>query len=133
MERGEVWWASVVERELVVLLSGGGAEIRAVQIVAPAGASEKRGFAVLSGAEALDAVLVSAALASGASAVGVEVAVGEGARAHGVVRVGLARDGQVFCTWLVTLEPEHLVEQVGRLTPGELVELANALKLSGVE
>jgi mRNA interferase MazF len=129
VERGEVWWAAVDDRQPVVVLSVDGAEIRALQIVAPATADQRRGFAVLSGAQALDAGLVSAALGSAATAVGVEVAID----AYGVVRVGLARDGQIFCTWLVTLEPEHLLERAGRLSPGTLAELGNALALAGVE
>ena len=38
MDRGEVWWALLDEKRPVVLLSRDGAgELRAIQVVAPAG------------------------------------------------------------------------------------------------
>jgi mRNA interferase MazF len=137
VERGEVWWALVDQRRPVVLLSGG-PELRALQIVAPATAEQKRGFVVLTGEQACDAEemgrIVDAA-GSAAGAVGVEVEIGpdEGLSPAGVVRLALPRDGTVFCTWLVTLTPEYLIERAGVLSPAKLNELDNALRLASLD
>jgi mRNA interferase MazF len=139
VERGEVWWAFIGERRPVVLLSGGGEpEFRAMQIVAPATAEEKRGFVVLSGEEAADSRVVHEVIGStrtGIGGVGVEVKVGtrEGLPRDGVVRVALPRDGHIFCTWLVTLTGESLIEQAGALSGTKLGQLANVLRLARIE
>ncbi len=143
MRRGEVWWAFIGEKRPVVLLSGDEEpEFRAMQIVAPATADEKRGFVVLSGEDAADPgvtrrVLESAGTGTGTGTggVGVEVEVGtrEGLPRDGVVRVALPRDGHTFCTWLVTLTRENLVERVGALSDTKLDQLANALRLARIE
>jgi mRNA interferase MazF len=139
VERGEVWWAFIGERCPVVLLSGDGEpELRAIQIVAPATAEEKRGFVVLSGQEAADSRAMQQAIGSagtGIGGVGVEVEVGthEGLPHGGVVRVALPRDGHIFCTWLVSLTRESLLEQAGALSRTKLDELANALRLARIE
>jgi mRNA interferase MazF len=133
VKRGEVWWARVDERRPIVLLSGPEPdELRAMQIVAPATAAEKRGFLVLSGEEACDARQRERALAADVSAVGVEVGIGldEGLPFDGVVRLALPRDGRIFCTWLLTLTPDHLIERVGELSPAKLEQLDTALRLS---
>jgi mRNA interferase MazF len=138
VERGEVWWALVDQRRPVVLLLSGGPELRALQIVAPATAEQKRGFVVLTGEQACDAEemgrIVDAA-GSAAGAVGVEVEIGpdEGLSPAGVVRLALPRDGTVFCTWLVTLTPEYLIERAGVLSPAKLNELDNALRLASLD
>jgi len=110
MDRGEVWWALLDEKRPVVLLSGDeAAELRAMQIVAPAD---------------LDI-----------ADVGIEVRLGaeEGLANDGVVRVALPRSGLIPCTWLVTLTRDDLIAQAGRLSPTKLSELADALRLARLE
>jgi mRNA interferase MazF len=138
VERGEVWWAFVGERCPVVLLSGDGPEIRAVRIVAAATAEEKRGFVVLSGEQAADSqVMRQASDSAGAhvGGVGIEVEFGtaEGLPHRGVVRVAVPRDGRIFCTWLLTLTRDSLVERAGALSCAKLGELTHALRLAGIE
>jgi mRNA interferase MazF len=139
VKRGEVWWALVGERCPVVLLSGAEeSDLRAMHIVAAATAEEKRGFVVLSAEEAADSRALQRVLDSadaGIGGVGVEIEVGfrEGLSHDGVVRVALPRDGRIFCTWLVTLPRESLVEQAGELSPAKLHQLANALRLARIE
>src|SRR5262249_37001093 len=139
VERGEVWWASIGERCPVVLLSGDGEPaLRAMQVVAPATADEKRGVVVVSGEVAADSRVMQQVIGSagtGIGGVGIEVEVGtrEGLPYDGVVRVALPRDGQVFCTWLVTLTRESLVERAGTLSRTKLGQLANALRLAHIE
>jgi mRNA interferase MazF len=139
MQRGEVWWALLDELRPVVLLSRAEEPgLRAMHIVAAATADEKRGFVVLSGEEAADPRVLQQVLGSvdaGVAGVGVEIQVGalEGLPAGGVVRVGLPRDGRIFCTWLVTLPRESLVEQAGVLSGATLDQLTNALRLARVE
>ena len=110
MERGEVWWALLDEKRPVVLLSqGGAAEMRAIQIVAPA--------------------------ATDITDLAIEVRMGdeEGLEAEGVVRVALLRTGLIPCTWLVTVTSNDLLEGAGRLSPAKLRELADALRLAHLE
>jgi mRNA interferase MazF len=139
MQRGEVWWALIGEKCLVVLLSGDGEpEFRAMRIVAPATAEQKRGFVVMSGEEAADSGVMQQIITSaptGIGGVGVEVEVGtrEGLPYEGVVRVALPHDSRIFCTWLVTLTRESLVEQAGALSGTKLDQLANALRLARIE
>jgi mRNA interferase MazF len=139
VERGEVWWAQVEEKRPTVILSGGAESgFRAMQIVPPATSVEKRGFVVLSGGEAMDAEERQRIVTSAGSfvgAVGIEVAIGpeEGLPHHGVVRVALPRDGKIFCTWMVTLDENHLIEWVGALSPEKLRELDNAMQLAAIE
>jgi mRNA interferase MazF len=136
MQRGEVWWAFIDERCPVVLLSGDEEpELRAMRIVAPATAEQKRGFVVLSGEEAADSQVMRQILGSAATTVtGIEVAVGtyDGLPRGGVVRVALPRDGHVFCTWLVTLTRESLIERAGALAPTKLDQFVNALRLAQI-
>jgi mRNA interferase MazF len=139
VERGEVWWALIDERRAVVLLSGEEAtEFRAMQIVAPASVDERRGFVVLSGEEAADSSAVQQIVAragAGIGGVGVEVEIGtrEGLPYEGVVRLALPRNGHLFCTWLVTLTREDLIERAGALSSTKLDQLENALRLAGIE
>lgn len=109
-DRGEVWWALLDEKRPVVLLSRDGAEeLRAIQVVAPAGTD--------------------------ITDVGIEVRLGngEGLANEGVVRVALPRTGFIPCTWLVTLTRDDLIKQAGRLSPAKLHELADALRLAQLE
>jgi mRNA interferase MazF len=138
VERGEVWWAVLDERRPVVLLSGEEAsEFRAMQIVAPATIDEKRGFLVLSGAELSDpdAMRNLASVGTDIRAVGVEVEIGarEGLPYEGVVRVALPRDGHLFCTWLITLTRDYLIERAGALSSAKLRQLERALQLAEIE
>ena len=133
MQRGEVWWAALGDRCPVVLLDGDGKpEMRAIQIVAPASAEEKRGFVVMSGAEAADPEIIKRIVDAAdpdVRAIGIEVDTGD----HGVVRLALPRDGQIFCTWLVSLSADDLVEQIGELDRERLDQLTNALRIAKVE
>jgi mRNA interferase MazF len=139
MKRGEVWWAVVGEKCPVVLLSGADEpELRAMHIVAAATEDEKRGFVVLSGEEAADSWALEQVRGSADAdirGVGVEIEIGtpEGLPREGVVRVALPRNGHIFCTWLVTLTPESLVERTGVLSSTKLDHLANALRLARIE
>jgi mRNA interferase MazF len=137
VERGEVWWALVGAKCPVVLLSGAEEpELRAMHIVAAATAEEKRGYVVLSGEEAADPRALQQVLAAAdAGIVGVEIEVGilEGLPDDGVVRLALPRAGHIFCTWLVTLTRKSLVERAGVLSFSKLNQLANALRLAGIE
>ncbi len=110
MKRGEVWWALIDERRPVVLLSGEeAADPRAMQIVASASTDVR--------------------------AAGVEVEIGdrEGLPHEGVVRVAFPQDGHIFCTWMITLSRDCLVERAGALSSTKLGQLENALRLAGVE
>lgn len=139
MRRGEVWWAVIGERCPVVLLSGdGGPEFRALRIVAPATDEQKRGFVVLSAEEAADSHAMRQVIDSagpGVGGVGVEVQIGthEGLPYDGVVRLAFPRDGHIFCTWLVTLTRESLIERAGALSRTKLHQLAHALRLAQIE
>ena len=139
MERGEVWWALLDDRRPVVLLSGGeSAEFRAMQIVAPASTEEKRGFVVLSGEQASDfgamrQIVAPAGAATGAVGLELEIGSREGLPYDGVVRVAFPRDGQIFCTWLVTLTQEYLIDRAGVLSFAKLRQIENALRLAEIE
>lgn len=139
MQRGEVWWALVDEPRPVVLLSGGEEpDLRAMQVVAPASAQERRGFVVLSGEEAADATTLRQVVDSAGAdigGVGVEIEIGtpEGLPYDGVVRLALPRGGHIFCTWLVRLPRDSFVEQVGTLSGTKLDQLTNALHLARIE
>lgn len=134
MQRGEVWWVLLDEKCLVVLLSDDSApELRAMRIVAPATAEEKRGFLILSGAEAAQLSPEQAvAIGTGIRAAGVEVEI-EGLAIAGVLRFALPRDGHIFCTWLVTLTPNDLIERAGALSAEKLAQLGHVVQLAGIE
>lgn len=139
MERGELWSAHVDAKRPVVLLSGGaGPEFRAVQIVAPATPAEKEGFLLMTGEQAVDADrrrrIVEAA-GPDVRAIGIEVFFGaqEGLAEEGVVRVALPMDGKIFCTWMLSLAGEYLIERIGVLSPAKQRELDVAMELSGAE
>jgi mRNA interferase MazF len=139
MERGELWWARFDDKRPVVLLSGGaGPEFRAVQIVAPATAAEKQGFVLLSGEQAVDANerrRIIEAAGPDTRAIGIEVHFGarEGLAEEGVVRVALPMDGKIFCTWMLSLSGEYLIERIGVLSPAKQRELDVAMALSAAE
>jgi hypothetical protein len=70
-----------------------------------------------------------------ARAIGIEVFFGaqEGLAEDGVVRVGLPLDGKIFCTWMLSLGGEYLIERIGVLSPAKQHELDVAMELSGAE
>jgi mRNA interferase MazF len=107
----------------------------AMPVVAAATAEQKRGFVVLSGAQAADArerERIIAADGAGAGGIGAEIEVGtaEGLPFDGVVRVALAHPDRVFCTWLVTLTADDLIERAGALSPEKLAQLTVVMRLS---
>jgi len=77
----------------------------------------------------------AATLSPGVRAVGIEVTIGAdaGLVPGGVVRVAPPLHGHIFCTWLVSLSAEYLVERVGELSPAKLDELGRAPRLAGIE
>jgi mRNA interferase MazF len=139
MERGELWWAQFDDKRPVVLLSGGAEpEFRAVHIVAPATPAEKQGFVLMSGEQAVDAderCRIVEAAGPDARAIGIEVFFGtqEGLAEDGVVRVALPMDGKIFCTWMLSLGGEYLIERIGVVSPAKQRELDVAMELSGAE
>jgi mRNA interferase MazF len=88
---------------------------------------------VLSGEEAADSGALQQVLDAGIVGVEIEVGAYDDLPFDGVVRVALPRDGHIFCTWLVTLNREDLVERVGELSPAKRAQLENALRLARVE
>lgn len=125
---GEVWWARLDVRAPVVLLPGGGA----IRVVRPATAEEKRGFLVLTGAEAADDRVrerLVAAAGRTVAAVGAEVAI-DGLPFEGVVRVAFPRAGQIFCTWETAVTADDLIERIGALSPGTQRRLETVLRLA---
>jgi mRNA interferase MazF len=125
---GEIWWARLDGRTPVVLLGGGAA----IRIVAPATAGQKRGFVVLSGAEAADDHTRQRLLAAAdpsVGAVGAEVAID----GLGVVRVAFPRAGQIFCTWETALAADDLIERIGALPPETQRQLDVVMRLARAE
>jgi mRNA interferase MazF len=131
-----LWWAQFDAKRPVLLLSGGaGPQFQVMQIVAPATPAEKRGFVVMSGAQALDADLRRRIIqeAGPARAIGIEVWFGtpEGLAEDGVVRLALPQDGTIFCTWEASLTGDALIERIGVCSPEKLRELDVAMELAG--
>jgi mRNA interferase MazF len=123
MGSGEVWWARLDGRTPVVLLGGG----KAVRIVEPATDEQKRGFVVLTGAEAADDETRERMLAaSAATATGAEVEI-EGL---GVVRVAFPRAGKIFCTWETTLTDDDLISRITVLPPETRRQLETVMRLA---
>jgi mRNA interferase MazF len=121
VEAGEVWWARFDGRTPVVLLPGSEAgSWPALPVVAAATNEQKRGFVVLTGAEAADQQVrerIVGAAGPGIGGVGAEIEIGvaEGLPFDGVVRVGFPSADRIFCTWLMTLTPDDLIERAGLL------------------
>jgi mRNA interferase MazF len=121
VEAGEVWWARFDGRTPVVLLSQAeDGSWPALPVVAAATAEQTRGFVVLSGAEAADERVrerTIAAAGPGIGGVGAEIEVGmaEGLPFDGVVRMAFPRADRIFCTWLLTLTADDLIERAGTL------------------
>ncbi len=130
MERGEVWlagdvWLADVNGVEPVVLLGGAAEIRAVAVVPAATEEQKSGFVFVDPDD-------PAAAGPHAVMTGIEVPIGadEGLDPPGVVRLALPYRDHIFCTWELTLAPEHLVERLGTLAGAKLARLDRALRLS---
>lgn len=118
-----MWWARLDGRTPVVLLGGG----KAVRIVEPATDEQKRGFVVLTGAEAADDEIRERMLAaSAATATGAEVEI-EGL---GVVRVAFPRAGKIFCTWETTLTDDDLISRIAVLPPEIRRQLETVMRLA---
>jgi mRNA interferase MazF len=136
VEQGEVWWARFDGRTPVVLTAGGEAgAFAAMLVVAPATDEQKRGFVVLSGAEAADErererIVGEAGPGVGGVGAEIEVGVAEGLPFDGVVRVALPHPDRIFCTWLVTLTADDLIERAGVLPAEKRVQLDVVLRLS---
>ena len=66
-------------------------------------------------------------------AIGIEVFFGtrEGLAQTGVVRVALPVNTKIFCTWILSLSDDYLIERIGVLSPPKQHELDIALALSG--
>jgi hypothetical protein len=107
--RGEVWWAFGEEPSPVVILSTRDeTDLRAIYVV-PAAETDISGAAV-------------------------EMPVGrEEGLPSGVVRVALARQDRINCSWLVSLKETDLREQAGALSEEKLSSLAEMLRLGGLE
>ena len=137
MRRGELWWAALDDKRPVVLLSDGpGQHLRVARIVAPATEAERQGFVLMSGEQAIDAdergrIVDSAG--PDVRAIGIEVFFGtrEGLAQTGVVRVALPLNTKIFCTWILSLSDDYLIERIGVLSPLKQHELDIALALSG--
>ena len=125
-----MWRVDLDGLQPVVLLGvdePGGAVLRAIQVVPPATAEQKRGFSFLNPDE------LPAGTGHGSGITGIEVPIGAevGLDPAGVVRLALPHEGRIFCTWQVTLTAEHLVERVGALSPAAMRRLDHALRLAG--
>jgi mRNA interferase MazF len=136
VHRGELWWAQIDEKRLVVLLScDARPEVHVMQIVAPATPAERRGFLIMSGDQAVDADVRRRIIAEArpVHAVLIEVWFGrsEGLAEEGVVRVALPQDGTIFCTWGTSLSDDFLIERIGACSPEKLHELDVAMELAG--
>lgn len=107
--RGEVWWVFGTEPSPVVVLSSRDElEVRAIYVV-PAAETDISGVAI-------------------------ELPVGrEEGLPSGVVRVALARQDRINCSWLVSLKESDLNEQAGALSEEKLSILADMLRLGGLE
>ncbi|KUL41324.1 hypothetical protein [Actinoplanes awajinensis] len=127
MKRGEVWWTPLDTEWPVVLISDHG---DAVQIVAAATAEQKRGFVILTPEQAAGARPV----ADTGPLVGIEVPIDLSETLHqvGVVRVALPRNGHIFCTWELTVEPGALTERVTTLPAETMRQLDQAIDIGRV-
>jgi mRNA interferase MazF len=107
--RGEVWWAFGAQRCPVVILSSRDeTEFRAIYVV-PAAETDISGIAI-------------------------ELPVGHNeGMASGVLRVGIARQDRINCSWLVSLRESDLNTKVGVLDEEKLSKLAEMLRLGGLE
>ena len=55
----------------------------------------------------------------------------EGLAQTGVVRVALPVNTKIFCTWILSLSDDYLIERIGVLSPLKQHELDIAMALSG--
>jgi mRNA interferase MazF len=123
---GEVWWARLDGRTPVVLLGGD----RAIRVVEPATDDQRRGFLLLTGAEAADDETRERMLAAAGPSIiatGAEV----GIAGLGVVRAAFPRGGKVFCTWETALTGDDLIERIAVLPADTRRQLDIVLRLAG--
>jgi mRNA interferase MazF len=108
VRHGEIWWAGIDERRLVLVLSTSDDEVRGVVIV--------------SAAESLIDGLME------------EVRLGaeEGLPGVGVVRVAFPSEGFVPCNWMITLPLSEMVERAGELSADKLAEVNSLLRRAGL-
>jgi mRNA interferase MazF len=123
-------------RPVVLLSDGPGQHMRVARIVAPATEAERQGFVLMSGGQAIDAderrrIVDNAG--PDVRAIGIEVFFGtpEGLAQTGVVRVALPIDSKIFCSWMLSLSDDYLIERIGVLSLRKQHELDIALALSG--
>jgi len=119
---------------VVVLSDDARPEVHVMQIVAPATSAEKRGFLIMSGDQAVDVDNRRRIIAEAGpvQAGGIEVWFGssEGLAEEGVVRVALPQNGNIFCTWAMSLSEEFLIERIGVCSREKLHELNAAIELA---
>ncbi|MEU8821347.1 hypothetical protein [Actinoplanes sp. NPDC048796] len=117
MNRGEVWRSTLDDEWPVLLLSD---DLDVIQVVAPATEAQKRGYTLLSPAEA--------ERERPAGLAGIEVLLD--LSPAGAIRVALPHDTHIFCTWRTALTPDALTEYVGTLPPEKMEEIDLAIRLS---
>lgn len=107
--RGEVWLAFGPQRCPVVILSA-------------RDESEFRGIYVVSAAD------------TDISGIAIELPVGHNdGVTSSVVRVAIARQDRINCSWLVSLQESDLNTMVGMLNEEKLSKLAEMLRVGGLE
>ena len=109
VKRGEIWWAEVDERRLVLVLSTTDDNVRAVMIVPPA-------------ERLVDGIAEE-----------VKLGADDGLQSAGVVRVALPSENVIPCNWLVTLPLQAMMECVGALPADKLTEVDRLLQRAGLD
>jgi mRNA interferase MazF len=107
--RGEIWWAEVDERRLVLVLSTTDDDVRAVMIVPPA-------------ERLIDGIAGE-----------VRLGADDGLQSAGVVRVAFQSENFIPCNWLVTLPLHVMMERVGVLAADKLTEVDSLLRRAGLD
>jgi mRNA-degrading endonuclease toxin of MazEF toxin-antitoxin module len=109
VSRGEVWWAGLDGRRLVLVLSKTDDDVRAVMIVPPA-------------ERLIDGITEEVRL-------GAE----DGLPDAGVVRVVFPGENFIPCNWLVTLPLHDMMERAGELAADKLAEVDSLLRRAGLD
>ena len=109
VKRGEIWWAEVDERRLVLVLSTTDDDVRAVMIVPPA-------------ERLVDGITEE-----------VRLGADDGLQSAGVVRVALPSENVIPCNWLITLPQDVLMDRVGALAADKLTEVDSLLRRAGLD
>jgi mRNA interferase MazF len=101
-----VWWVEFDELRPVVVLGGDEtAGFQVIQVV-PATDMDIRGLGIEVPIDPIDELAY-----------------------EGVLRLGFANPGFLFCTWLTSVTAQWLVKPAGVLSPGKLEEIDTALRL----